>query len=243
MDKVIVFSERLELGRIEGVEIISAGSIEDVARSLVQGENIRSLIVDADSFEDDYHPFLLSVKNNMPLLDAALITERSSEKIRGYNIFEKKADDNTLVSEITDFIKRSENRNKRDSNRFCWPLSADFSSDNQQWDRLEIYSVSSGGAYLMSRSVFPTAGINGEVSIQFCNFSLRSSCVVVESFSRSSNYPPGFGIRFTSLSDEARKKLDILIDDAVIKILMDPESEPEVPSLESEELLPDFTFI
>ena len=61
--------------------------------------------------------------------------------------------------------------------------------------------------------------------------------------SRSSNYPFGFSIRFTTISEEGKIVLNRLINDAVIKILMEPESEPEIPSLEGDELAPDFTFI
>ena len=139
--------------------------------------------------------------------------------------------DLNYYNKIEEFINNSQNRNKRVSNRFSWPLTAWFSGNDVEWEELEIFSISSGGAISKVKFSFPGGGSRAKVKINFANFSLESECEVVDSQSRSSYYPFGFSIKFTSISDKGRVVLNKLIDDAVIKILMEPESEPAVPSL------------
>ena len=241
MDKVLVFSENIKIENIKNLEIKYIYSKEDLARKLVSEDRIKCLIAEVPQINEESFLFFNSIKMNFPMLEAALITSESEKTIHGYNIINM--NDLNYYNKIEEFINNSQNRNKRVSNRFSWPLTAWFSGNDVEWEELEIFSISSGGAYLKSNSVFPGGGSRAKVKINFANFSLESECEVVDSQSRSSYYPFGFSIKFTSISDKGRVVLNKLIDDAVIKILMEPESEPAVPSLGGEDLTPDFTFI
>ena len=241
MDKVIVYSQHLSLDSIENTEIVNIRTKEKLAKALVSEENIRCLVIDIPEISEDHISFFASVKTNFPLLEGIVLTPDTDRIIRGY----RKADRNNpdYTSQIEEFIKNAQNRNKRAGNRFSWPLTAWFSSDDIDWQELEIFSVSSGGAYLKTETIMPVWGSHANVKIIFANFSLETSCEIVDSESRSSNYPFGFGIRFLSVSEEGKVILNKLINDAVIRILLEPDSEPEIPSLGGGELAPDFTIL
>ena len=242
MDKVIVFSENLRFEKKEDIEINNIYSREKLAHILVSEENIRCLIAELPEMTYDYIKFFSSVKTNFPMLETAVITSDRNRKIQGYKIIN--SNEEGYTAEAEKFIIQSENKNKRDSNRFSWPLTAWFSdNDGEKWNELEIFSISASGSYLKTDSIFPKGGTSAKIRIIFANFSLESDCRVVDSMSRSSNYPFGFSIRFTTISEEGKIVLNRLINDAVIKILMEPESEPGIPSLEGDEFAPDFTFI
>ena len=241
MDSVIIFSEKIDIDDSNEVKTVKVFSKAELARTLVSEENIRCLIADIPDLNDEYINFFSSVKKSFPVLECAVLTAETGKMIDGFEIIN--TSENNYISAVRDFIENSKNRNKRVANRFSWPLSAWFSQNNTDWQDLEIFSLSSGGAYLKTDSIFPNGGDKGKLKINFANFSLESDCEVVDSQSRSSNYPFGFGIKFTSLTKEGILVLNKLINNAVIKILMEPETEPEIPSLGGDELTPDFSFI
>jgi hypothetical protein len=45
-------------------------------------------------------------------------------------------------------------------------------------------------------------------------------------------------VRFTDLGAEAQARLDRIVRDALVQAILEPDSEPELPSLDAEELLP-----
>ena len=241
MDKVLVFSERIEIENLNDAEVKNIYSKEELARTLVSEENIRCLVADIPELTDEYINFCSSVQTNFPLLECAVLTAENIKTVHGFRIINSREDNYT--SEIRNFIENSKNRNKRVANRFSWPLKAWFSENDVDWNDLEIFSLSSGGAYLKTDSIFPKGGERAKVKINFANFSLESECEIVNSQNRSSNYPFGFSIKFTSITSEGIIILNKLINDAVTKILLEPEYEPEIPSIGGDELTPDFTFI
>ena len=241
MDIILVFSETIDLKNSYDAEIRYIYSRAELARTLVSEENIRCLVADLPELTEEYVNFFTSVKINFPMLEGAVLTSETEKTIRGYKIISRKGDN--YISELGNFIENSQNRNKRGANRFSWPLTAWFSEDDVDWHELEIFSVSSGGAYLKTDEIFPELGSKARVKINFANFSLESGCEIVDSQSRSSSYPFGFSIKFTSISEGGILVLNKLINDAVIKILMEPESDPEIPSIGGSDLTPDFTFI
>ncbi len=240
MDKILVFSENIKIKNTDSMEVKYIYTKDNLARILVSEESIKCLIAEVPKISEEDFLFFNSIKMNFPMLEAALITMETEKTVHGYNIIN--LNDEAYYDKMEEFIINSHNRNKRVSNRFSWPLTAWFSENDVDWEELEIFSISSGGAYLKSDSVFPGGGRRAKVKINFANFSLESECEVVDSQSRSSNYPFGFSIKFTSISEEGRIVLNRLINDAVVKILMEPESEPAVPSLGGGDLTPDFTF-
>ncbi len=240
MDTVIVFSDNLYLDDFNGIKIKKVFSKEELAHALVTDEYIRCIVAEIPEISDEYFGFFNSVKINFPMLEGVILTPESDKTIHGFSFIDADKDD--YKESLKRFINNAENRNKRGANRFSWPLKAWFSENDIEWNELEIFSVSSGGAYLKTDMIFPGGGSRGKIRINFANFSLESECEVIDSQSRSSNYPFGFSIKFTSLTNEGKIVLDNLVNDAVIRILMEPEAEPEIPSLGGSDLTPDFTF-
>jgi hypothetical protein len=74
--------------------------------------------------------------------------------------------------------------------------------------------------------------------VRFQNFSLETACQVLDTRRASSRLPDGFGVRFLDLGAEAQARLDRIVRDALVQAILEPESEPELPSLDAEELLP-----
>jgi hypothetical protein len=60
----------------------------------------------------------------------------------------------------------------------------------------------------------------------------------------SSTLPEGFGIRFVNLDEESKDIIDEIVNDALYKVLIDPASQPNIPSLDPDQsLTPDFEII
>ncbi|MFP4231747.1 MAG: PilZ domain-containing protein, partial [Spirochaetaceae bacterium] len=105
-------------------------------------------------------------------------------------------------------------------------------------------SLSAGGAFLEHRDPMPEPGTEIELIVHFHGSSFVSHCRVLERRMASSNLPPGQGLAFTALSEYARRILDQLVGDALVRALTEPDPEPSVPTIGEEEfelsLAPEF---
>ncbi len=106
--------------------------------------------------------------------------------------------------------------------------------------KYKIRSFGAGGAFLESERGCPVPGTQGQIRIEFQNFQMITDCEFLDPRSTSSNLPFGFGVRFLNLGSESERKIDAIVKDALFQILIQPEKEPDVPSLGEEELTPDF---
>jgi hypothetical protein len=71
-----------------------------------------------------------------------------------------------------------------------------------------------------------------------------TKCEVLDRRPPSLRLPAGFAVRFTQLSEESMQLIDRIIQDALVQTLMEPEGEPEVPTLGEEALsIPGFESI
>ena len=61
-------------------------------------------------------------------------------------------------------------------------------------------------------------------------------CEILDPRMASSNLPYGFGVEFTKFSKPSRKIINNIIDDALVKVLIDPDSEPDIPSIGNDDL-------
>jgi hypothetical protein len=244
MKKIVIFSKSLKIFNASDFSILYLKTGNELVYTLVGETDIQCLIYDMEDADKEAVEkavsFLKSVKLNFPLLAAGVIlpgtgmVSNFQTELPGFTFFKK--DDAGLNSKLIEFIKNSRNNNQRESNRFSWPLNAYFTDEAGVCHSLEIFSISAGGAYLKSTKLMPRPGTAGHVKIEFHNFEIESKCIINDSQTRSSNYPFGFSIRFAGLNEKAGETLKKIIDDAIIKILLDPTAEPEVPSLDSEEL-------
>lgn len=241
MIKVIGMLDQIRINADDNRIIKYARSKNELAFLLVSEKDADCLVMEYADISQSDKEFINSVRQNFTMIDTAVV----SPSIYGnsFNIIQDTGafkfipiDGSDIDASIENFITGSKSENKRGSNRFCWPLTAEFSIDNSEASRLAIYSISSGGAYLESSKLIPPAGKEAFLKINFKNSQIATKCVINDYYSRSSKYPFGFSVSFTSLSDQAKLALDRMVDDAIIRILLDPHTEPDVPSLDSDML-------
>lgn len=232
METVLILSDRFQQVMPPGYNTIHLDSRSELAHSLVKVADIRCLIIEFDRPDEEYRQFLLSIRDNFPLLGVCVLLPAAftGEK-PPYRYLNSKASEGKLAEALRDFITKTQNVNKRESHRFNWPLTARFSLDNKEWETYEIHSISSGGAYLKCTGRFPPPLTPAWIRAEFRDFVLEAECRTLDPRSASSNLPVGFGVRFEGLSDTAVETLGRLINDAIISILLDPESEPQIPAL------------
>ena len=83
----------------------------------------------------------------------------------------------------------------------------------------------------------PDPGTRMFVRIVFQDHALTTACEILPTRTASSNLPPGFGVRFVELGVLARGIIDKIVCDALIRSLLEPEEEPEMPTLGGNDLL------
>ena len=236
METIIVLSDRLKFNMPPEFRMIYPESKNDLARRLVGEPKIRCLILDFPENSEENRKLLLSIKQNFPVLNTAVILpEKFREEAPDYLYLETQKNDSKVKEGLTGFIRQSRYSNKRENHRFGWPLTAQYFKDNI-WIDMEIYSISAGGAFLKSKNFLPSPGEEGLIKINFSNSSLQTSCRVTDNQGRSSKMPFGFAVRFTSLSGNMKNEIDSVVNDAIISLLLDPDSKPEIPTLGNEGL-------
>lgn len=239
---MLVLSQQINVKQGNDRIVKHAGTKNELAYLLVREKDADCLIMEFADISKPEIEFVNSVRLNFPTIDTVVTAPAMYE-----NSFNTKQDKGTLKflsidssdndAVIENFILDSKNVNKRGSNRFCWPLTAEFSLlDNGETHNLDIYSISSGGAYLESSNIIPPAGKEASLKINFKESQINVKCVINDYYSRSSKYPFGFSVSFTSISDQTKTVLDQVIGDAIIRILLDPNSEPDIPSLDTDTL-------
>ena len=236
METVLIMSDRLKLTMPQGIQVVYPESRTDLARRLVRETEIRCLVLDFPEIGEENRQLLLSIKEHFPVLSTAVILpEKFGKDIPDYLYLETKKGGGRLKEELGSFIRNSRNSNKREAHRFTWPLTARFSSNGEERD-LEIYSVSSGGAFLKAKENIPAPGTIGQITVYFNKSELASQCLVTGNQGQSSKMPFGFGVKFTSLTPQQRDLLNNTVHDAIIALLLDPFAEPGIPTLGNEGL-------
>ena len=85
----------------------------------------------------------------------------------------------------------------------------------------------------------PETGKKAILRIIFRNFKMYTICEILDPRKAYSNLPDGFGVEFIKFSEPSKKIIDNIIDDALVKVITEPDSEPEIPSIGNDELLID----
>ena len=247
MDKVLFHGEPLPQGllhkALSDLDIKVCPSRKDLAAGIIREEDIIGVIVNQQVLSEDYLDFFYSLAGHFPLIkfgiisDSLLMTDETHWKqFPGYT------DEEKLIEEIHVFIFSDAVRNRRRHNRFDWILKGELTI-GEETGKYEIHSISAGGAFFKLVSGVVTPGISGDLTIAFRNFRLKCRCTILESRSASSNLPYGFPVRFEGLTDESRDILDKIVNDALVQILLTPEEEPDIPSLDEDTLTPDFEMV
>lgn len=225
MDTVLLYSAgrqaRNLLAALSAHQVLPAGNLAELTRLLVGEPDVLCLVLQPGKHAPE--DFLESLKTSYPVLPVFLVME---EPTAGE------------LAELSSRIASLERRERREKPRFDWPLQGSLSLPGAEPQPYDLRALSSSGAFLQCAGPCPPAGSRGRLSVRFQNFSLETACLVLDTRSASSRLPDGFGVRFLELGAEAQARLDRIVRDALVQAILEPESEPELPSLDAEELLP-----
>jgi hypothetical protein len=225
MDAVLMYSPgpqgRNLLAALSDFQVRTADSLPELARLLVGEPGVLCLVLQPGKHAPE--DFLESLKACYPLLPVFLAHQ------------EPTAGELEDLAARVGSLERTERRGKP---RFDWPLQGSLSLAGAQAEPYDLRALSSGGAFLRCEGPCPQPGSRGRLRVRFRNFSLETACEVLDTRRASSRLPDGFAVRFTELGAEAQALLDRIVRDALIRAILEPESEPTTPSLGAEELLP-----
>lgn len=205
--------------------------------------DLQYLLIQLRSIDDAWTAFLESVQKSFPFLDAGVIASEGQQSLpEGMAFLDGTLPENELFQLISRHVTASMGKERRKHHRFDWPLRGILSDDSAE-NQYRVRSISAGGAYLEADSA-PQTNTVGTLRIEFQNFSLTAHCEVLSPRQASSNLPPGFGVRFVDLSPDAERRIDDIVNDALMHTLLSPQAAAPVPSIGGDESLPDaFTIM
>lgn len=213
---------------------------EELAHGLINTTGIALLVVEIDNAPEDIETLLHSVRSSFPLMPIAAIGEPGTTVTFPGTIDltlppgEFHAD---MVTSLKQLANEGVQNNRRKHHRFDWPLEAILYHDGIPEGSRRVRALSAGGAYLEDNNEQPRPASSYEIAIQFQNFTFSTECSLLDRRVGSSMFPPGFGIRFENLSPQGQELIDRVVSDALMEILLDPTTRPEVPSLDEDDLV------
>ncbi len=242
MDTILVYTQSLNYlfisKEVDGKDIIPVNSLHDLAVKITEEDDLFCVILQLDNLQEDAD-FLISIKKCFPILPViVLCTEVKADNITepDFSLIKFNGDKEEVKNRLKTSISNIKVSNKRENRRFKWPLKGYLSFDKKNWDKYFIKSISSSGAFLECRTAIPDPGTKAILRIIFKNFKMYTNCEILDPRMASSNLPDGFGVEFTKFSKPSRKIINNIIDDALVKVLIDPDSEPDIPSIGNVEL-------
>ena len=233
MDQLVFCADTVESEVVRralpDVRVVTVTSRRSLAEMLIGEDRLVGTIVEPHG-TDGWKPFLHSVKRSFPLLPILLLVPGGDES--GYDCVDRDLAAPQLVEAIRAFFAAPHPTERRRYHRYDWPLRATLECDPIVH---RIREISAGGAFLEPLSAVPEPGTRCEIRIEFQNFTMTTTCAILDPRHVSSNAVPGFGVRFDELSAEAASFIDRVVNDALARILLEPDAVPQVPSIDEEE--------
>lgn len=254
-DSVLIYSRIMHQDTAEAAtqpyRPIIVSSTPALAREVVAGRDLLAVVVQVDELAEDLEQLLRSIRRHFPILPVLFVTDTDlPAEINGeYAHISSSLTAGELTARLRERLAEIATRDRRRYNRYDWPLTGSMlgpEGEPQNETPFRIRSLSAGGAFLEQRAGMPQPGSTVTLRVCFQDSSFTSECHVLERRMASSNLPPGQGVQFTSLSDQAQAVIDRIVSDALMTILLDPTAEPDVPTLGEEDfamsLTPEFTL-
>jgi len=225
MDAVLLFASLADMPslNLEGYRLLSADTPAELTRKLVAESGILGLVLVTGGPVEASKELLESVQASFPILPVLTLPRRPSP---------------TEMSELKQRLASLHQLERRERRRYDWPLRGFLRLAGDEEGPYNLRALSSSGAFLECPTGSPPAGSHCRLRVLFQNFTLTTDCEILDSRRSSSNLPVGFGVHFTRLAPETEALLDRVIRDALVRFLLEPDSPPEVPSLDGDELLP-----
>jgi hypothetical protein len=241
MNKIVLYAETVDVPSIDaalpGYEIVAAAGMNELAGAIVEQSPVVAVVIEKRELDEQFRRLLFSLKLSFPMLPGCLISSPLTERLPdGYHLLAAGANEEETAAKIGEFVAASGFADRRDRPRFDWPLQGLLSFDREHWQKHKLWALSADGAFLEAAGSPPAAGSKGFLRITFRNSRLVTHCEVLDPRQASSRLPAGFAVRFTLLSQDSKRLLDRIVQDTLVQTLLEPETEPDIPSLGEEEL-------
>lgn len=243
MDKIIVYSESLDTHKIVSalpeIEMVPVAGTSELARAIVEQTHVIALIIEKEVVKDPFRRLLSSVKKSFPILQICLISGAGVEPVPAVCVIPEKIateDSDRFAEQLKAFVSSIGLTDRRDHPRFDWPLKGIISFDDKTWQSYNLWALSADGAFLEHSGSTPPAGSRAILRISFQNSRLVTRCEVLDPRQASSKLPAGFAVRFTLSGEDSMKLINRIVQDALLQTLLQPGSEPAIPTLGEEDL-------
>jgi len=238
MDRLVFYSEGLEpevvRSALTGVDVLAVYSQHSLIESLVDDPSLVGAVIDVVELTPQWTTFLESVSRSFPLLPILIVQPAGIDDCPdGFACMDDDASDEAMRETLDNLVGSALQRDRRKHHRYEWPLRATLPGGDGTVHRVSV--ISAGGAYLEPVGSLLDSGQVCDLEIYFQNFKMRARCAIMDPRHSSSRRSAGFGVRFVDLSDEAVEFINRIVQDALIKILIDPFTSPAVPSLDEED--------
>lgn len=243
MGKIIVYCQTLDpavlASALGGYELIPIAGMTELVEAVVREPDLRGVLFQQEELSAEDRALLASLKKSFPILALAVVSGEAAAGLpEGAAAIKAGQETDSLAEAVSGFAASIRLSNRREHQRFDWPLQGALSTDEKQWRSYPIRSLSAGGAFLVCAADYPPPDTEAGLRILFQEFQIRTRCRILDPRQASSNLPAGFGVRFTELSDQGRRLIDRIVHDALVEALLAPDSVPGPPSLDEDELVP-----
>ena len=243
MERIVIYTDTLETETIApalgNCDIIRAASTTELARAIVERSRVIALIIEKAEIGESFRRLLFSIKNSFPILRICVITDSPTKQASlDPSVIDCSisSDREHLVEELKSFLANIDVTDRRDRPRFDWPLQGSLSVDGKSWQTYNLWALSADGAFLESAANAPSRGSRATLKVSFQNSRMVTECEVLDRRPPSLRLPAGFAVRFIQLNEESIGLIDRVIQDALLQTLLEPDSEPEIPTLGEEDL-------
>jgi len=243
MERIVIYTDTLEVETIKpalgDVEILRVASATELARAIVERNRVIALIIEKAYIDETFQRLLSSIKKSFPILRICLISDSAAQRDSNDPATidcSIPSDGERLVEELKTFLSGIDVTERRDRPRFDWPLRGSLSADGNSWQTHNLWALSADGAFLESTADAPSKASKATLKVSFQNSRMVTECEVLDRRPPSLRLPAGFAVRFTRLSEDSIGLIERIVQDALVQTLLEPGSEPEIPTLGEEDL-------
>jgi hypothetical protein len=236
MDQILCYSRSREFralcSGLAGFQTIAVDTTPDLAAQLVEAQDVACVILHFKTLDDFSRRFLDSLRASFPLTSLVLIVE-TGEALGDPALPELTGDPAAaaVFDRLREHLGSLERKDKRKRRRFDWPLVGQLRIGATPVQSLRVRAISASGAFLEAPEPTPVPGCTGTIQIEFKDFSIFTSCEILSPRPAAGHLPAGFGVRFTDLTQASQKVLDDIIQDELVRSLMEPGSPPRAPAI------------
>jgi hypothetical protein len=241
VEKIVLYSDMNDMSGIAsafpGYAVKKVSSVKPLVEAIVSEPVTAALCVWTTREDDVLTRLLTSIRQTFPRLNIFVFTALPEPKARveGCRYYPEPPSE-SAGREIREHLSAADGAEQRRHNRFGWPLKAALKNENGEWELYRLHSLSAGGAFFAHPRQIPKAGSVRDTIIQFQNCRFRVRAEVLDTRRNSSNLPFGFGVKFIDLDNASSALIDRIVNNALVKHLLEPGKEQNIPSIGEEEL-------